>query len=283
MGMLLAVVGVGGGVGSSTVASGLSGGLARHTNTALLDLDTVAPSLAVTLDLNPARNLSMIANDPPGDDFERWTAVLESEVQPLDPDLPRGLVLAGTARPGAALGVDWVRQLLRQAQLREQFVIADVGAHLHASTTGSAVQAAVLAAADRVLVVASPEIVGLRRTAALLERLRAQLGGPPERIALVLNRHDDRYHHAATEIAEVLGVSVAAVIPEDRDGVQRALAGRRVVTSSERNGRRSAATALLELAERIAELCGQKQSAASRRLRWLSRLAAPRNPWKERS
>jgi MinD-like ATPase involved in chromosome partitioning or flagellar assembly len=275
-GALLAVVGVSGGVGCSTVAAGLAGGLANRAETALVDLDTVRPSLAVALDLNPARNLAMVVQGTPRDDSEASLALLQGELQALDPGCPRGVALAGVPRPGTALAQERIEDLLRQLRMRQRYVVADLGAYLEPSTDAAAVQRAALAYSDRVLVVASSDIVGLRRAAALLKHLRPLLVDGGEHIALVLNRHDGRYHHDAAEVAEVLGTGVAAAIPDDSDRVQRALVARRLVTAESANKRGSAVRALLELAEHVAALAPDDNTSGDHRDRryphWLLRM-----------
>jgi hypothetical protein len=69
-----------------------------------------------------------------------------------------------------------------------------------------------------------------------------------ERVRLVINRYDRRFHNGRAEIEWALGVPAAALIPQDQTGVQRAIAAQRpvVLDAGSRAGR-----ALLELAERL--------------------------------
>jgi hypothetical protein len=81
-----------------------------------------------------------------------------------------------------------------------------------------------------------------------LNQLERQLSIEPRTVNLLLNRHDSRYHHAQTEVEWHLGAPVAAIVPFDHHGVQRALALQRPVVVDP-NSR--ASRALLSLAERI--------------------------------
>jgi MinD-like ATPase involved in chromosome partitioning or flagellar assembly len=220
----------------------------------LVDANLLEPSLSVALDLNPALNVSMIVHEAPGADPARWAEALSGELQPLDAASTQAVVLCGAPKPGlrAALGTAFLEMLLQQLRLHYAWIVADLGDRLDEGSPAGAGHRAILAAADRVLVVATPDLVGLRRAASLIELLRAQLGETASaRVALVLNRHDRRHHHDPVEVAQALGVAVAAAIPDDRQALQRALADQRPVVAFGRGRRGSAARALLDLAQLV--------------------------------
>jgi Flp pilus assembly CpaE family ATPase len=186
------------------------------------------------------------------DDRRAWARLLEAELQPLDPSVPRGVVLAGAPSRNLAAAVrpDGARQLLRQLSSHYQFVVVDAGSDLDPASPTSA-QCVVLEVADRLFVVARADVVGLRRAATLLECLRGIVKSPDRRLALVLNRHQARHHHDAVEVARALRATVAAVIPDDPDRTNAALAAQRPLVAFGGTPRRSAARALGQLASSI--------------------------------
>jgi len=289
-GTILAVVGPSGGHGVTTVAIGLAAGLSRAASVALIDLNLVVPTLALALDLNPARNLYMVLHEAgPRRDPTLWSSLLEAELQSLDRATPRGVVLAGV--PGSSLaadvGPDGVRHLLRELARHERFVVADVGTNLDASTSVGAAHRAALEAADRVLVVARADVIGLRRASALLGRLRGIFGGSPDRLCLVLNRHQPRHHHDAIEVARALHTTVAAVIPDDPAGVQATIAAQRALVAFGGTRRGSAARAIVELAAAIEAASSVRALSGQARGRQAQRQSPPRSerfslPWRSR-
>jgi hypothetical protein len=91
-------------------------------------------------------------------------------------------------------------------------------------------------------------------------------------MALVLNRHDGRFHHGRAEVEWALELTAAAIIPHDQAGVQSALAARRPVVCAARS---RAGRAVLDLAERICRgsIALPAEPPARRASAW-SRLAA---------
>lgn len=266
-GTILALVGAPGGQGVSVLAAGLTAALSGKGSAALVDLNLERPSQALALDLNPARNLSMVLHEAgTRDDQNVWTRLLESELQPLDASLPRAVVLGGAPGGGLAANVDaeGVHDLLCQLASYAQFVVADVGCTVDRATPVAAAHRAALEAADRVFVVSRSDIIGLRRTAQLLEALRGVLDKPERRLALVLNQHHSRHDHDAVDVARALRTPVAAVIPNDPSGVHAALASQRPLVAVGGTGRGSAARALVDLARQLhdAERVGAPRSAS---------------------
>jgi Flp pilus assembly CpaE family ATPase len=253
-GTILALVGAPGGQGVSVLAAGLTAALSAKGPAALVDLNLERPSQALALDLNPARNLSMVLHEAgTRQDANARARLLESELQPLDASLPRAVALAGAPSGGLAANVnaDGVRDLLCQLASHEQFVVADVGCTVDGATPVAAAHRAALEAADRVFVVSRSDIIGLRRAAQLLEVLRGVLDKPERRLAVLLNQHHARHDHDAVDVARALRTPVAAVIPNDPRGVHTALAAQRPLVAFGGTGRGSAARALVDLAREL--------------------------------
>jgi hypothetical protein len=115
------------------------------------------------------------------------------------------------------------------------------------------------------------------RARTTLGLLQTHLQISPERVALIVNRHDPRFHHGRTEIEWALGVKSACFVPYDHLGIERALAAQRPAVL----GRGAAGKALLDLAERIhggkVMLAPEPERAARRRWPRLPSLRARRS------
>src|SRR5207302_2027388 len=139
----------------------------------------------------------------------------------------------------------FVERMVQALQRRYRYIILDTGGEL-VGPEGT-VHRAALGLAQQVLLVCSSDLVGLWRARSTLAMLQSHLQISPERVALVVNRHDPRFHHGRTEIEWALGASTACLVPHDHLGLQRALAAQRPAII----GRGTAGKALLEFAERI--------------------------------
>lgn len=246
----LAVIAIASGPGSpgrTTVALNLAAGLGMVAPTVLVDVDLAGPSVAAHIDADPTRNLYMLAHAEP-ESADEWMHAIEQEAQPLDADCVHGSVICGSPKLELRTGITtrFVERLVRELRERYRFVILDVGADL--LSREPAPHRAALQVADQVLLVAAADVVGLWRARTGLGLLHGQLGIGRERIALVVNRHDRRFHHGRSEIDWALGLATAAVIPIDQVATQRALAAQRPLILS---GHGTAARSLLDLAERV--------------------------------
>ena len=235
-----------GGPGRTTVALNLAAALGAVAPTVLVDADLSGPSMAAYLDADPTRNLYMLAHaepETPGD----WGRAIEQETQPLSPRSPHGVVICGVPKAEMRAGVSarFFERLLAELRQRYRYVVVDVGADLLGSE--ASLHRTALGLAQQVLLVASGDLVGLWHARSALGLLKNTLQLGPDRVALVINRHDRRYHHGRTEIEWALGLPAAGVIPYDHGAAERALAAQTpLVMEGGRAGR-----ALLELAERV--------------------------------
>lgn len=177
-----------------------------------------------------------------------WDRALADETQPLDPRSPHGVVLCGVPKPEMRTGVSasFFERLLDELETRYRFVVLDLGADLLG--TDADLHRLAVVRSRHVLVVAAADLVGLWHARAALGALTGALRIDPARLALVINRHDRRYHQRRGEIEWALGQPIVAVIPHDHGAVQRALQRQRPVVLDRRS---QAGRALLDLAERV--------------------------------
>jgi Flp pilus assembly CpaE family ATPase len=246
---IIAVTGGSGSPGRTTVAINLAAALGCVAPTVLVDADLDGPSIAAYLDRDPSRNVCTLAHAV-RESPHAWSAVLADELQPLDRPSGLGLVLCGPPKREMRSSVSplLLERLIRELAQRHRYVVLDVGAELLGNGPAAGAHRAALAAAQHTLVVAAADLVGLWHARTSLRQLEHTLEIDPQRVSLVINRHEPRYHHTRAEIEWHLGARAAAVVPYDYAHVQRAIAEQRPLLTDRAS---RAGRALLGLAERI--------------------------------
>lgn len=245
---LLTVASGRGSPGRTTVALNLAAALGAVAPTVLVDADLCGPSITTYLDANPTRNLYMLAHARPETPLE-WDQAIGQETQPLGPTSPHGAVLCGVPKPEmrSLVSAIFFQRLIGELRQRYRYVIVDVGADLLGADTET--HRAALGLSEQILLAATPDLVGLWHARTALGTLRNQLRLDPDRVALILNQYDRRYHHGRTQIEWALDMPVAAVVPYDHGAAQRSLIAQVPLVVHSRGGR--ASRALLELAGRV--------------------------------
>jgi Flp pilus assembly CpaE family ATPase len=233
--------------GRTFVAVNLAASLGAVAPTILIDADLHGPSVAAYLDLDPTRNLFMLAHSDPQTPRE-WERALSQEIQPFGPRSPYGVALAGIPKPEMRSGITarFSESLLVELHQRFRYVVVDLGADLLGPDV--VLHRLALGASDHVLFVAAADLIGLWHARVGLGVLDRSLNLPAERIALVINRHNPRYHHRRAEIEWALDRSAAALVPDDSPRVQQALLAQRPLVYDRHS---PAGRQLLDLAGRV--------------------------------
>jgi Flp pilus assembly CpaE family ATPase len=246
---IIAVAGGAGSPGRTTVAINLATALGAAAPTVLVEADLSAPALAAYLDRDPSLNLCTLAHAV-RDEPRAWGPALADELQPLARHSPLGLVLCGPPKREmrTSIAPAFLERLLVELAHRYRYVVVDVGPDLLGMDAAAANHRAALSSARHVLVVSASDLVGLWHARTALDQFERQLGITRPSVSLILNRHDARYHHAQSEVAWHLGAPIAAVIPFDHQGCQRAIVEQRPLVV---DGTSRASRALLGLAERV--------------------------------
>ncbi len=244
---IIAVASGHGSPGRTMLATNIAAALGAAAPTILVDADLSGPSIALHLDLDPTRNLYMLAHAEPQSPRE-WDYAIAQEVQPLAARSGQAHVLCGLPKADlrSLLTPQFCERLLHELHLRYRYVVLDIGADFIGPDV--ALHHVAIGLAEQVLLVTASDMAGLWHGRAALGRLQTKLSVPTDRIALVLNRHDRRLHHRRTEIEWTLRTPTAAVIPYDYRAAQRAVLQQRPLIHVSR-GR--ASRALLDLADRI--------------------------------
>lgn len=179
---------------------------------------------------------------------EEWDTELARALQPLGSRSPHDRLLCGlpTAAMRAGVSPTFFGRMIAALGARFRHVVLDLGADLLG--TDAALHRIGLGLAGQVLLVTTPDLADLLRARVALAALEGQLGIPPERIALIGNRHDRRRHQGPHALEWGLGRPLAALLPHDHAGAMRAKAARQSLVLDRRS---RAGRALLELAGRI--------------------------------
>jgi pilus assembly protein CpaE len=211
-GALIAVYSPKGGVGTTTVATSLAVALAARGNArvAIVDLDLQFGDVGVALDLKGQSSIAdLLATDTPVEEpyiseiFARHASGVYALLAPPEPtDM-------------GSIDVPEVSRLLERTRAGFDYVVCDLWSALEELAL------ATLRAADRVVLVTTPEIPALRH----VRRVMNMTGNliTSDRTLIVANRAPAKVGVSISEIERALGMPVAVQVPSDGVGVTKAI------------------------------------------------------------
>jgi pilus assembly protein CpaE len=118
-------------------------------------------------------------------------------------------------RPGAA-DASAIEEMFRLLTRQYEYVIVDAGSQINSCT------AAALYTADRMFLVANPDVPSVRNAQRVLERMR-ELGASGDRVRFLLNRAAEPYPIPPKQIEAALGHPIHHAFPSDYKTVSTAL------------------------------------------------------------
>lgn len=228
----ICVVGASGGVGATSIACNLALEIAQlsQRECALMDLHLQMGNVAVNFDCDPKYTIYDLASS--GGDLDR--AVLTSTMTTV----PEGVVLL--TRPQKLEECELVTPEIVSRVLdimgdSFEHVILDVPGRFDAHTVP------IFARADLIVVVCQMLVPIIRNAKRFCDAL-SQMGVPPERIEIVVNRADGRTGRLSEkDVQETMNKPVFATIPNDFQFVARSIdVGKPISSLDENNAVRAA-------------------------------------------
>jgi len=211
LGELIAVIGAKGGVGSTLLSINLAAELSSLFSVCVVDLDFSMGDVASFLDLKPNSSILDLFQN-----LHRIDArMLRGSVAVHPPSgvhiLPQPMELSYYEEPRPE---DVVRVLGTTAEAY-QYVIVDCGSHIDAATMTT------VEAADRILLICSPDVPSVKNAWRRLQLLTQQ-GIEKDTVRLVLNNWEKTAEVSDADISQNLKIPIAARIHKDptcRDAV----------------------------------------------------------------
>lgn len=200
-GKLTVVVGARGGIGATTIAANL-GWLGSHSGSSLLvDLSMPMCSIPGVLAVRPDQDLAQVLYQPGQIDAE-----LLERLTLRTPQAPNLGIICADADFSQRRDLTTLAALAQTARAAARMVVLDMPAWLIGPDTN-----AILAGADHVVLVTSPDFAGMPRARALIGAMRS--AGAPDPI-LVLNSAGvpGRKDWTATEVGKALAIEPDAII-----------------------------------------------------------------------
>jgi pilus assembly protein CpaE len=209
----LVFFGAKGGAGTTTIAVNCGVELARLSKkaTVIIDLKPGLGEVALFLGIRPRYSILDAIDNLHRLDREFLKELVVKHKSGLD-------ILAGSDhfdRPGAADGVA-IEELFRLLTRQYEYLVIDGGSQINSCSV------AALYAADRIFLIANPDVPSVRNAQRLLERIR-ELGASGDRVRLLLNRAAEPYPIPPKQIETALGHPIHHTFPSDYKTVSTAL------------------------------------------------------------
>ena len=203
---VVGLLGVKGGVGTTTIACHLGRELKRQTGgrVLLMDLDGAANSIAFLMNVKGAYTILDASNDILRLDQDRWAKLVASGSDEVDIIQSAGLACQEEQRPKA----ERLRFVIRFVRSVYQFVVIDMGRL-------SPFSARVAEEVDRLHLVSTCDVLGLNEAKGTAQAL-CQAGFDRDRLPLVLNQGPKPPIFSIGELEKILGLRVEILLPETR-------------------------------------------------------------------
>lgn len=210
-GMVVAVIGAKGGVGTTFLATHLAAELAAIHRVICIDLDFHMGDVAPAMDIAPRDTLADLLPRAAQAD-ERMV----SGTVVVHPSKVHFLCQPDAIDKSPEPTPDDMYNLLNAAAQGYQYVILDLGDAI------SEAEAVGVNAADHVLLVTTPDVVAVRDAHRLIKGL-GSLGVDRKRISIIINRMPKQPYLSRDTIESNLGSKVVGVLPDDAKRVEHAV------------------------------------------------------------
>jgi len=216
---VIGLLGAKGGVGTTTVACHLARELKRQTGSAvlLMDLDGAANPIAFLMNGKSPYSIIDASSDILRLDQDRWEKLVAKGADGIDLIQSGGQPWQEEKRPKA----ERVRFVIRLVRSFYRYIVVDMG-RLSPFSVRVAEECGIL------YLMSTCEILGLNEAKWAAHAL-AEAGIDPDRFAMLLNQAPRPRSFSTRELEKILGVRVAAMLPEARqDFADATLDGKRL-------------------------------------------------------
>jgi len=213
-GKVIAVLGVRGGVGASTVATNLAISVQQakpQDPVALIDLDIHGGDLGLFLDMPASQGLTHLTKD-----ISRLDETILRSTMVRHPSGLRFLATGCDAYDDFTFEAGSMMRMTSLLRSIHRHVFIDCGHVLNPSVKE------VLDSADQVILVTMLSLPVIRRTKRLLEILFTA-HYPSTKLALVVNRYEKDQKDLVAETEALLGMHIAGLIPNDYESASEAI------------------------------------------------------------
>jgi pilus assembly protein CpaE len=209
----LVFFGAKGGAGTTTIAVNTGVELARLTKraTVIVDLKPGLGEVGLFLGIRPRYTVLDAIDNLHRLDREFLRELIVKHKSGLE-------ILSGSDhfdRPGAADG-GAIEELFRLITRQYEYLVIDAGSQMNSCAV------AAMYTADRIFLVANPDVPSVRNAQRVLERVR-ELGASGDRVRLLLNRAQEPYPIPPKQIETALGHPIHHTFPSDYKTVSTAL------------------------------------------------------------
>ena len=257
----LVFFGAKGGAGTTTLAVNCGVELARLSKrpTVILDLKAGLGEVALFLGVRPRYTVLDAIDNLHRADREFLKELVVKHKSGLE-------ILAGSEqfdRPGAA-DASAIEELFRMLTRQYEYLVVDAGSQINSCTV------AALYTADRMYLVANPDVPSVRNAQRLLERVR-EVGACGERVRILLNRAAEPYPIPPKQIETALGHPIHHMFGSDYKTVSTALNSGVPLALT---GNSEIATQFDQFTRRILDPTSEESAPAQRKALGLEKIAS---------
>ena len=267
-GSVIAVHGGKGGVGATTIACNLAAALQRVTGkrVALVDGDVLSGATAVLLDLAPIRSVTDLVEEverkgAARPEATRDVADLVTDLHRLDAEAVAQVMVRHRSgvdvllapeqlQDAEALAGEHMQKALAALTEQYEIVVVDTSSNL------TSVTLAALDAADKIVMLLTPELVPLRNASRFLQ-LCGRMGFSSDKVELAINRADSKSEINASVMEHLLRRPIAVSIPSDGQTLVKCLNSGELLVMNQPD--HAISRAITTLASRLATSLGLGQ------------------------
>ena len=271
-GSVIAVHGGKGGVGATTIACNLAAAFQRVTGkkVAWVDGDVLSGATAVLLDLAPIRTVTDLVEEvdrhaAARPDAVRDVADLVTDLNRLDAEAVRQVMVRHRSgvdvllapeqlQDAEALAGEHMQKALAARTEQYEIVVVDTSSNL------TPVTLAALDAADKIVMLVTPELVPLRNASRFLQ-LCGRMGFSPDKVELAINRADSKSEINASVMEHLLRQSISVSIPSDGETLVKCLNSGELLVLTQPD--HAISRAVTQLASRLATSLGLGQRSGA--------------------